>query len=264
MKERLEQFFNHRMGLAITLLLCAIFTLIFVIPKVFLSLDQNSKKFFWGTFLFCFGILMFFLTSKKKQGDAVQEKTKPVPTSLSYQQLVDEASECLWGLKKQQIWAYSCLIMGWAVLWIGRWSGHPHYSHPIFALPVFALAFLAATRSWEKIHAMDVNLAKYAIEGVAIEKKRPEQSQYFHAFLNSFQGKGMWKFAFNRVSPSLMIIFSLLNAGPLTLALNHFSLPVWMGSCFIGVILGSLFMFFGRMACRPYYWLLNKIKTLPA
>ncbi len=82
--------------------------------------------------------------------------------------------------------------MGWLVLWIGKWSGHPHYSHYVFAIPVFALAFLAATRSWEKIHDLDVDVAKYTLEGIAQEKKRSNlNSDRFRAFASSYDGMGM-------------------------------------------------------------------------
>jgi hypothetical protein len=49
---------------------------------------------------------------------------------------------------------------------MGKWSGHLHYSHYIFAIPVFVFMFFAATRSWEKVYDLDVDIAKYTLEGI--------------------------------------------------------------------------------------------------
>ncbi len=264
MREQLKTFVKNQRGLAIAIVLVAAFSLVFVVPKVFSGLEQGGKKMFWITFVLLFAITMPLLFAKEKDKAAPKKQTKPAPSSLSYQQLLDKAGLCLGELRKQQIWAYACLAMGWLVLWVGKWSGHPHYSHPIFAIPVFVLAYLAATRSWEKVHELDADVAKYTLEGIVLEKKKPNlKSDRFRAFASSYDGIGMWKFAFVRVSPSLMIIFSLLNTGPLSFFVKHFSLPAWTIHGVSGLVLGALFFTFSRSACRPYYWMLDKMKAVP-
>lgn len=267
MRDRLEQFFKHRMGLAIAILLFAVLTLVFVMPKIYSSLDESSKKTYWGTFLLSFGIIMFVFFGRKSKKEAPPQAKAVEPSSAprSYQKLLDEVERCSKELKKHRRWAYCCLIMGWIILMIGRWSDHPPYNHPIFAIPVFVLALLGATRSIEEENELDVSIAKCTAEGIEMEKRRPGlKSSYFQDIANGYEGWGMWVFAFIRVSPPLMIIFSLLNAGPLSLIVNHLSLPWWTASCFSGLILGASFLFLARMACRPYYWLLEKMKTMPA
>ncbi len=74
----------------------------------------------------------------------------------------------------------------------------------------------------------------------------------------------MWQFALIRVSPPLMIIFSLFNSGVLFLLSDYLSIPNWIVQCGAGAVLGLAFLFLARMACRPYYWLLEKMKTKPA
>ncbi len=267
MRVRFEQFFKQRMGLAIAILFFAVLTLVFVMPKIYSSLDESSKKTYWGTFLLSFGIIMFVFFGRKFKKEA-PPKEKVVELSSaprSYQKLLDEVGRCLKEVKKHRRWAYCCLMIGWIVLLIGRWSGHPPYNHPIFAIPVFVLALLGATRSLEEENELDVGIAKCTVEGIEIEKKRLGlKSSYFQDLANSYEGWGMWQFAFIRVSPPLMIIFSLLNAGSLSLLANHLSLPSWTVSCFSGLILGASFLFLGRIACRPYHWLLEKKKTIPA
>lgn len=262
MKEQLEALAKNRRGLAITIVLLATFGLVFVVPKVFASLEPGGRKIFWLSFAVSFGAMMALLFPKKKEVAPPKKQKKPVSSSLSYQQLLDKVGLCLWELKKQQIWAYTCLGMGWLLLWIGKWSGHPHYSHPIFAVPVFIFAFLGATQSWEKVRKLDADVAKFTLEGIAQEKKKSSlKSNRFRAFASSYEGIGMWKFAFVRVSPSLMIIFSLFNAGPLSFLINHYSLPAWASHAVTGLALGALFFAFARSACRPYYWMLSKMKA---
>ncbi len=162
------------------------------------------------------------------------------------------------------MWAYGCLMVGWIILLIGRWSDHPPYNHPTFAIPVFVLALLGTTKSIEEENELDASIAKCILEGIEMEKRRPgHKSSYFHDLAASYEGSGMWAFAFIRVSPPMMTIFSLLNAGPLSLLVNYLSLPWWTASCCSGLILGFSFLFLARMACRPYYWLLEKKRQSP-
>lgn len=263
MKERLEVFVKNNRGQAIAVVLILAFGLIFIMPKAFFFLDQSGKKMFWAILLISFGIIMFLVSPKKKEEAVPKAQAKVTPSSLSNQQLLDKIGLCLWELRKQQIWAYGCLVMGWLVLWVGKWSGHPHYSHYIFAIPVFAITFLAATRSWEKVHDLDVDVAKYTLEGIAQEKNQSNlKPDRFRAFASSYAGIGMWKFAFVRVSPALMIIFSLLNAGVLPLLVHHFGLSRIMVNGIFGFVITSLFIFFSKIACRPYYWMLTNSKQL--
>ncbi len=267
MRARFEQFFKHRLGLAVAILLFAVLTLVFVMPKIYFSLDESSKKTYWGTFLLGFGIIMFVFFGRKSkketptQAKVVEQSSAP----RSYQKLLDEVERCAKELKKHRMWAYGCLMVGWIVLLVGRWSEHPPYNHSIFAIPVFVLALLGATKSIEEENELDVSIAKCIAEGIEMEKRRPGlKSSYFQDAANGYEGWGMWAFAFIRVSPPLMIIFSLLNAGPLSLLVNHLALPWWTASCFSGLILGVSFLSLGRIACRPYHWLLEKKKTIPA
>lgn len=263
MKERLESFVKNNKGQAIAVVLILSFALIFIVPKVYVFLDQGGRKIFWGTFLLSFGVIMFMLSPKKKEKVVPKAQVKVTPSSLSYQQLLDKAGDCLWELKKQMIWAYGCLIVGWLAVWVGRWSGHPHYSHYIFAIPVFTLTFLAATRSWEKAHNLDMDVAKYTIEGVVQEKKQPNlKSDRFRAFAGSYDGSGMWKFAFIRVSPLLMIVFSFLNAGIFPLLVHQFGISRMMVNGIFGFTIAGLFLFFARVTCRPYHWMLDKMKAV--
>ncbi len=263
MKAQLEALAKNRRGLAIAIVLLAAFGLVFVVPKVFVSLEPGGKKMFWLSLAVSFGAMMVLLFPKKKEEAAPKKQEKPASSTHSYQQLLDKVGLCLGELKKQQIWAYTCLVLGWLVVWVGKWSGHPHYSHYIFSIPVFVFTFLAATRSWEKVHNLDVDIAKYTLDGIALEKKKANQkSDRFRAFANSYDGTGMWKFAFVRVSPALMIIFSLLNAGILPLLVHHFGLPRMMVNVIIGFVIASLFIFFSKITCRSYYWMLNKMKEV--
>ena len=264
MRAQLEHFFKRHMGLAITILFFAVFTLVFVIPKIFFSLEPAAKKMFFGTFLLSFEIIMFiFLGPKYKNESASKEKISPSRANRSYQELLAEPKLCSQKLKKQQMWAYGCLFMGWIILWVGRLSELPPYNHSIFAIPVFGLAFLAATKSWEKEDELDMSLAKCTIEGLKAEKNRQGlKSSFFTDLANSYEGSGMWQFAIMRASPFLMILFSLFYVGLLSPLAAHLSVPREVLSIGSGVILGIAFLFYARMACRPYYWLLEKRKTI--
>lgn len=267
MRARFEQFFKNRLGLAIAILLLAVLMLVFVVPKIYFSLDEGNKKTYWVTFLLSFGIIMlvFFGRKSKKEASPQVKVVEPSSAPRSYQKLLDEVERCSQELKKHRMWAYGCLMVGWIVLLIGRWSEHPPYNHPIIAIPIFVLALLGATRSIEEENELDASIAKCTAEGIEMEKKRPGlKSSYFHDLATSYEGSGMWAFAFIRVSPPMMIIFSLLNNGPLSLIVSHLSLPWWTASCFSGLILGFSFLFLARIACRPYYWLIEKTKTIPA
>ncbi len=264
MNTHFEQFFNGHRGLAIAILLFAASVLIFVIPEVFFFFTPAAKKMFWVTFLISFGsILLIFFRPRPKKDVSPNEKVKFHSAAASYQQLLDKAICCSRELKKYQKWAYGCLIMGWVVLWVGKWSEYPPYNHPIFAIPIFVLTFLAATKFWEKENELDMSIVKCAVEGMEIEKTYLGlELKYFHNLANSYKGSGMWRFAFIRISPAMMVIFSLLYAGPLDLFTSHLSIPHWVVSCGSGVILGASGLLFAKTACQPYYWLLERVKTI--
>lgn len=263
MKEQLESFVKNNKGTAIAVILILFFCLTFIVPKVYVFLDQGGRKTFWGTFLLSFGVMIFILSPKKKEKVAPKVQAKETPSSLSYQQLLDKVNDCLWELKKQMIWAYGYLILGWLAVWVGRWSGSPHYSHYIFAIPIFIFTFLATIRPWEKIHDLDMDVAKYTIEGVVQEKKQLNlKSDRFRAFAGSYEGSGMWKFALIRVSPILMIVFSFLNAGIYPLLVHQLGISKMMVNVIFGFIIAGLFFSFARFACRPYYLMLDKIKAV--
>lgn len=262
MKARLEEFVKQRKGLAVAILLFLIFVLVFMIPKIYFSLESSSRKMFWGTFLVSFGVIMFvFFGRRSKKNNPPKTIEKRSSSPKSYQQLLDEEGLCRKELKQHQMWAYGCLLVGWIALLIGKLVDQSPYNHPIFAIPVFGLTFLAATRSWEKEHELDTNIAECILEGVKLEKKHPGlNSSYFSDLLGSYEGRGMWQFAFIRVSPILMIIFSIFNSGALSFLANHLSVSMWISNSVAGVVLGSAFLFFARIACRPYHWMLEKIK----
>ena len=182
------------MGLAIGILLFAVLTLVFVMPKIYSSLDEGSKKMYWGTFLLSFGIILFvFFSRKSKKETPPQAQVVEQSSALrSYQKLLDEVERCSEALKKYRTWAYGCLMVGWIVLYIGRWSGHPPYNHPIFAIPVFALALLGATKSIEEENELDVSIVNCTAEGIEMEKRRPGlKSSHFHDLAASYEGSGM-------------------------------------------------------------------------
>ncbi len=250
-------FYRRHRGLAIAILL-AILAFALVMTKLFFSLDSSGKGRFCGFLFLGFGVFLS-VTGWKKQDASSKEKAESRPTSRSYQQLLDEVDRCFQELKDQQRWAFAYLIMGWLILSTGKWSGHPPYNHPLFAIPVFGIVFLAASRSWEKENELDVTIAKCTIEGIVLEKKRSGlKSSYFHDLANRYEGSGMWQFAFIRVSPFLMIIYSLLNGGPLSFLADYLCAPSWVMHCGSGVVLGLSWLFFERMACQPYHWLLEK------
>lgn len=264
MKERFEQFFKRHAILAIFSFFFIILALVFLMPKIYSSFDETSKKIYWGTLFFSFGIsvLIFFGQKSKKKEIPVKDKVIS-STTRSYQQLLDEIERCSKKLRERLLWAYSYLVMGWIALLLGKWSEQPPYNHPIFAIPVFILALLGATRSLEEENELDTSIVNCTVEGLEMEIKRPElESTYFHDLRKSYEGSGMWQLAFIRISPFLMIIFSLLNSGLLAFFADYFSIPEWLANGSSGVVLGSVCLFFTKMICRPYYWLLEKTKTI--
>jgi hypothetical protein len=265
MRMKFGNFFKQRRGLALAILALCAFFLTFVIPRIFFSLDASEKKMFWITFVFGVVIIVSLLLTSQRRKDAPLNKEK---LPRDYQELQAEMARCSYELKKHRRWAYGCLIVSWLVLWVGRWSGHPLYSHPIFAIPVFSLAFLAATKSWEKDNKLDVNIAECILEGIKLEKKRGIKAAYFQDLADSYEGWSMWGFAFVRISPSMMILFSLFNAGPLTLLADY--LTKFFSSSFTpslivysaaGAILAMAGLFHAKIACQPYRWLLWKLKA---
>lgn len=175
----------------------------------------------------------------------------------NYQQLLDEVEECAWELKKSKCWTIGCLIVGWIIVWMGRSSGHSPYNHPIFGIPIFALAFLAGIKNLEKENKIDVRITQCAIEGIEMEKKRQWlKSSYFQDFVKSYEGYRIWVFAFGRILPSLWVLFSFLY--PFAGFVSKF-VPSWGVYSGAGMILGLIGIFFGRIACRPYQWLLCKV-----
>jgi hypothetical protein len=266
MRAQLEQFFKQHRGLAFVILALLIFLLIFIVPKIFFSLGSADRNMFWRYFIISFGacMLIFFSRQKKTSSPTV---TTELPASRAYQQLRDEVTRCSYELRKHQAWDFACLIMGWIVIWIGRWSEYPLCSHPIFPLSVLTIAFLAATNSWVKKNELDASIAKCALEGIVLEKKRSGlRSSYFQDLANSYEGWGMWGFAFIRTAPSLMILFSLFNTGPLFLFADHLSqfVPHWIIHSGLGVVLVLAGLFFAKIVCKPYRWLLWKLKAATA
>ncbi len=265
MKIWVEQFFKQHKGLAIAALVLVISMVIFLISKIFLSLDFLTIGLFCGFLLFSSGIIIFWLGSKSKKDESFRKKTESYLPARSYQQLLDETTCSFQELKKYRRWAYGCLLVGWIVFWVGRWSGYSPYNHPIFAIPVFVLAFLAAIRFLEKERELDVGIATCVFEGIEMECKRPElKSDYFHSLAKNYEGSRIWLFAFIRVSPLMLIIIYFLNVGLLPLLASHFLIPGWGINCGAGIILGAAFLFFARIACKPYYWLLERKKARPA
>lgn len=270
MRGQFENYFKQRKGLALAVILLCASIFVFIMPRIFSNLDASGKKTYWITFLFSFGILMYFLFGPKQKRKLLLQKNKPRVSSKGYQALQDEIANCTDALHKHRIWwGYGPLVVGWAVLLIGRWSQHPLYSHAIFALPVFALAFLAATKFVEEDNALDVRIAESILKGIQLERKKGLNSLYFQDLANSYTGLNMWIFGFIRVSPSLMILFSLFNAGPLSLLINYLSqfvdsktfLYLIINSS-AGLLLGMIGLFYGKMACQPYRWLLWKLQTV--
>lgn len=263
MKEQFGNYFQQRKGLALIVLLLCIFVLGFLVPRIFSTIDASGKKIYWITFLLSFGSLMYLLFGSKKKKETAPSKEK-LAVPKSYQSLKDEIAHCTEALHKHHIWwGYGPLTVGWTVLLIGRWTQHPLYSHAIIALPVFALAFLAATKFIEEDNALDVRIAESILKGIELERKMGLNSFYFQDLANNYVGLNMWIFGFIRVSPSLMILFSLLNGGPLALLIDYLSqffdskiflhLIVYSSA---GILLGMIGLFYGKIAYKPYRWLL--------
>lgn len=154
--------------------------------------------------------------------------------------------------------------MGWIALWIGKFAGQLPYNHPMFAIPVFGVAFLAAINSSEKENELDLSISKSILEGIEFEKRSSGlKSACFQDLANSYEGWGMRNFALIRISPAVMILVSLLNAGPLRLLADCVSgfVPSWIVYAGSGAVLAFIGLFLSQMACGPYYWLLSEMKT---
>lgn len=258
---KVQQFFKKQMRLALAVILLSIFTLVFVISKIYTSLGPDGKNAFWGSFTLGLAAFLFLFSARLKKDALPQKKAESPPTSRAYQQLLDEVTRCSHELKKLRKWTIGCLLMGWIALLIGKWIGHPPYNHPTFAIPVFGIAFLAATKSWEQEHELDASTVKCILEGIALEK-RQVRSRYFHDLASRYEGWGMLEFAFMRISPSIMILFSLFNTGPLYLLADCLSefVPNWVVYSGSGAVLAMAGLFLGRIACKHYQWLLWKLK----
>ncbi len=82
MKTRFEHFFKQRKGLAYIVLFSCIFLLVFVIPKIFFSLDSAGKKFFWATFIPTAGIFIYLLYPRQKKKTSSEEKVESPPMMI--------------------------------------------------------------------------------------------------------------------------------------------------------------------------------------
>ena len=266
MREKFIAFFKERRGLTAFVLFLAILVFVISTSAALFVLTPNGKKLFLGTFLIAFGAIMFVFGRKSKNDASPKEKTiEPHSVSRSYRKLLDEVEYCSKELKKHLTWAYGCLMVGWVVFLIGKWSDHPPYNHPVIAGSIFILALLAATKYLEEDDELDTKIATCIAEGVEMERNRQElRSSHFLDLAKSYEGWGMWQFAFIRVSPPLMIIFSLFNSDLIFFLSEYLSTPTWIISCGIGMILGLAFLFLARMACRPYQRLLERTKIILA
>ena len=263
----LDPFFKNRIGLVIATLVLLLLFFILVVPKIYLSFDIANKKSFWVMCLLSFGITMLILfRSKNKKDTSPVTKVAEIPlTQKSYQNLLDEMARCQKELKKNRTWIYGCLLMGWLALSLGTWVKQPPYNHPLFALPIFAITMLCVTKSLEGESKLDVRVAECIVEGMEFEKKQPElKSSYFYDAGKCYQGNGMRLFALTRLSPFMLIVFSLLNAGPIAIFADYFSISRLLATCGFGVVLGLVYAFLARMTCRPYFWMLGKMKNKSA
>ena len=269
MQKQFKNFFRTRKGLALAILTLFFVALVFLMPIVFLGQDTLGKMVFIFTFILGFGLFSGWYFSPKRK-KVVSTSGENSAISQNYQALQGEITICLHELREHLLWwGYGPLILAWAVLWIGKGSQHPLYSHAIFAIPVFVLAFLAATKFIERDHALDVRIAESIFEGIKLEAKLGMKSQYFRDLANSYAGWNMWIFAVIRVSPLLMILFSLFNTGVLSLLVEYltqffesevFSSLIVQSSA--GVILAMLGLFFGNIACKPYRKLLHRLEAV--
>ena len=197
--------------------------------------------------------MLVFVPRQKKTSSC--KPTKELPASRAYQQLIDEVARCSYELRKCQAWDFAYLIIGWIVIWMGRWGEYSLWNHPISLLPVFAIAFLAVTNSWVKENELNMGIAKCTLEGIALKKKQSGlRSRHFQDLANSYEGWGMWGFAFTHTAPSLMILFSLFNTGLLFLFADYLSkfVPYWVIQSGLGIVFALTGLFFAKVVCKSY------------
>ncbi len=104
------------------------------------------------------------------------------------------------------------------------------------------------------------------MKGLRSEAKlSSNQLQYFRDFVGSFEGMYLMGYAFARISPALMIAFSLINFGISPLLSLKYS--AWMENILVtaslkGAVLGIVAIILGQLAIAPYRYLLHKSQQL--
>ncbi|NNM43052.1 MAG: hypothetical protein HKM07_01750 [Chlamydiae bacterium] len=206
------------------------------------------------------------LFSKKSELNVSECSTKPksLPIeeknveSKTYQQILDEMGEYLWTLKKYKFWTIGCLVIAWVIVFIGRWFDIGSHNPAAFTSVVFLFALLIGTKDLEKESEADTNVVRCVLQGLKFEKRLNSKSNYLQSFAKQYEGFGMFLFMFVRISPTLMIVFSLFNAGLAHFLVAYLSPQVMYGG--MGIGLGLIGLFLGNVACGPYRQLLEKVK----
>ncbi|NGX46652.1 MAG: hypothetical protein K1000chlam3_00012 [Chlamydiae bacterium] len=233
---------------------------------VYPKLPSEMRNGFLICFLVSFPLALFIIDkligkhiAKEKSTDNIHSKKEPLKTSKSYQDLLTKYTQCSQQIKKCQYWSLGCLFIGWIIIWINKSLEAPLYDPQFFSIAVFAFALLVAMKDLEKESVLDHQIVNCIIEGSKIEQECKLKESLLTNSKSTFQGLGIYSFAFVRISPRLMIIFSALNTGTATLLARH-ELGLFQPVLF-GIVLGIFAVFFGNLACTPYRKLNQKIAT---
>ena len=92
MRDQLKRFFKQHRSMAYALLGVSIFLLIFVMPKVFLSLEPSGRQAFLVFFVLALLICTVLFSVSIKNDPPIEAKLQKFPRT--YQQLIDEVTRC--------------------------------------------------------------------------------------------------------------------------------------------------------------------------
>lgn len=241
----------------------------YICLKTIVALSPNDQRGFILRLILFLAIPLFVSIkrrTKKANHDEIASRDsvliKSTKSYRSYQEIVEEHNSYLEKLKSYRYWTYGCFLIALILFIVFYISHNAQLTHPGFTTFVFCVALLLGTKDLEKQRDVDIKVIECTLKGLQAERRlNSDRILYFGDFIKCFEGPGMLEHAFVRISPTLMLVFSLINFGLTPLLYIQF--PTWMEniilvSFFKGVLFSLAALGFGKLATNPYRYLLVK------
>ena len=235
--------------------------------KTVLQLSTPDQKSFIFRFVLLLLVLLLTFKSKRSKSQShLQSKPHQDSISKSYVEIKEEHRSHLEQLKSCRYWTIGCLLIAWILMAGLRLMKEPQLFHPGFTTFIFSSALLLGIKDLKKQRALDQKIIDSTLLGVQSELKfTSEKPLYFTSFLRQFEGGFLIAYALSRITPTMLLLQSLLSFG--ILPLIHLKYPAWaehrmLSLLLQGVLLGAMAVLFGQYIIFSYRNLMDQTKKL--